>query len=94
MDTFCLRSSPISDVTLPNTNSTMTVTISVELLEYCTVYTTFKTTQTPVIRGKPTTDSKKPLDSILTNTDTAAGGKINNLNQLYGLPFKYSVNCS
>ena len=72
MDTFCLRSSPISDVTLPSTNSTMTATMSVELFEYCTVYNTFKTTKTPVIRGKPTTDSKKPLDSISTNTDTAA----------------------
>ena len=72
MDTFCLRSSPISDVTLPSTNSTMTATMSVELFEYCTVYNTFKTTQTPVIRGKPTTDCKKPLDSISTNTDTAA----------------------
>ena len=72
MDTFCLRSSPISDATLPSANSTMTATISVELFEYCTVYNTFKTTKTPVIRGKPTTDCKKPLEIMLTNTDTAA----------------------
>lgn len=39
-DTFCLRSRPSSAVTLPSKNSTITDTISVELLEYCNLYDT------------------------------------------------------
>ena len=80
MDTFCLRSSPISDVTLPSTNSTMTATMSVELLEYCTVYNTFKTTHTPLNRGKQQLTLKShwtvySFDKFNTDSAAASGCK-------------------
>lgn len=51
-DTFCLRPSPSCAVTLPNTNSTITDTISVEVLEYCTVYETLEKENKGVINSK------------------------------------------
>lgn len=51
-DTFCLRSSPSCAVTLPNKNSTITDTISVEVLEYCTVYETLEKGNKSIIKSE------------------------------------------
>ena len=51
-DTFCLKSSLPWAVTLPSKNSTLTDTISVELLEYWTVYDTLKEEKKSMINSE------------------------------------------